>query len=342
MNDRIEGLGFQRNISRRFAMPCFTGEKQRETEHLLQLMLGQAQLLADTFKEKMMSGVSLAEFVAVINEIRANSFEYSFVTNQISEPLGVAGSIMSWKSEVNSLLLVVDVGAGTSDFSLFRIKYNPDTGESVSREISGSTRAITEAGNHLDKLLTEYILHKGAVTYDDPLYLNIRGALSLEIRHYKEALFRDHSLYVTLFGGETVVEVELEEFLQLESVQSFGNALRSCMLEILETIDPTWLRTAPFGGMGVALTGGGAELPMVQDLARDTLQVQGIELRLKQTASFPAWLEEEHHHLKDDYSRVAVSLGGAREQYIMSSGTSYTTGERYATVTLDGYYTKGN
>ncbi|MEH6649517.1 MAG: hypothetical protein V7707_05740 [Motiliproteus sp.] len=249
---------------------------------------------------------------------------------------------MSWKAKVNSLLLVIDVGAGTSDFSMFRVTFDPATEESSSREIKGSKRAILEAGNHLDKLLTEYILMKAEVTSDDPRNRRIRGALILEIRGFKEALFRQGDVVVPLLGGEKSVDVELNEFLQLEPVQRFSQALHETMIEILKTIDPAWLRSAPFNGIGIVLTGGGAELPMVQELAMGNTLVQGTQLTIKKTPRFPAWLEEEHYGLEEEYPRIAVSLGGARQQYITNFGSSDTTGERYATVTLGGYYMKGN
>jgi molecular chaperone HscA len=136
----------------------------------------------------------------------------------------------------------------------------------------------------------------------------------------------------------------LDEFLALESVQDFGATLRNTMMDILRSVDKSWLKSAPFGAIGVVLSGGGATLPMVQDLAQGVISVQGVELKLVKTKDFPEWMAEhdEYVQFEEVYPRIAVSLGGARKQVIEAAGKyQITAGDVVGHPVLGGYYTKG-
>jgi len=326
-------------------MPCLTGEKGRETVHLLQTLVGDAQILADTFKTTINSGILLNDFLVSVQELRKEPQNYSFIAEDITEPLGVAGSMISWESEVDMLLMVVDVGAGTSDFSLYRVHYDPVKGKNIALEVDGSSRGITEAGNHLDRILIELIIKKAGITSVDPMWVNVRSALELQIRDLKETLFNEQFVYVSLINGKDI-EIELDEFLQLDAVCGFGDNLKSTMVEILGSIDPSWVRwvTAnPIRKLVVALTGGGSELPMVKGLAEGEICVVGHSVPVARALPFPVWLRSNNADLEANYPRVAVSLGGARKRLIQRGGpASITAGDVTETPKLGGYYTKGD
>ncbi|SMP79575.1 hypothetical protein [Noviherbaspirillum suwonense] len=342
MNQCLDDLGYERNISRRFAMPCFDGAKSRKTAQDLKRMLFEAQILADTFATRIADGIDLAEFMKAASAAGNVEATSGFIDKAVTEPLGVAGALLSWKAAANSLVMVVDVGAGTSDFSLFRLGFNDETGRASAFEVRNSARGLTEAGNHLDNLLKSIVLKKAGIDSRHPYWINILGALQLNLRDYKEALFNDGVVSVSLFNGD-VVEVTREEFLGLQQVASFSASLRTCMKEILASVDKSFIAGAPNGRLAVALTGGGATLPMVRDLAEGEIEINGKVLKLAQAAAFPAWLVETYPELEDLYPRVAVSLGGARRRVIDHGGSvGITAGDVKAPPTLGGYYVKGS
>lgn len=341
VNHSLEEFDAPRNLNRRFAMPCLDLNKSRDTEKLLSQMLGDAQILADTFNQTLEDGIHLSDFIEAKSRVRQEKLEYPFIKDGITEPLGVAGSVISWEGNVNSLLMVVDIGAGTSDFSMYRMAYNSITGKSTALEVENSTIGITEAGNHLDKLLKQLILRKAEITTENEHFRNFSGDLELSLRDYKERLFEDGEVHARLFNDE-LVEVNLDEFMLLPQVQKFADSLIECRDKILKRIDSSFISGAPNQALGLALTGGGAGLPMVKALAHGSLRIQGNELKLVQTKEFPNWLEEEYPDLEEDYPRIAVSLGGARKRIIRNGGVaSLTAGGNQGERTLEGYYTKG-
>lgn len=341
INHCLEDSDEPRNLNRRFAMPCFGGSKARDATRVLSTMLGEAQVLADTFFSSLQDGIPLEFFMDAVNKIRSEKRSYDFIKEDITEPLGVAGAIMSWEQPVNSLVMVVDVGAGTSDFSLYRLHFDNKSGKSFALEVENSSEGVTEAGNYLDMLLKGLILREAGVDSGHPHWINIQGNLALDLRDYKERLFVDGDVVVRLFNDQ-IVNISLDQFLALPQVAKFGESLRECRDRILNRVDSSFIRGAPHGALAVALTGGGASLPMVKELARGTTTAQGTELKLVQTKAFPQWLADEFPDLEDDYPRVAVSLGGAREKIISRGGVAkITAGDIKGTPELGGYYTRG-
>ncbi len=345
VNNCLEGMGYPWNLPRRFAMPCLAGEKGRETVIRLRRCVGEAQVLADTFYSRLKEGIALEDFLAALAELRRETRNFYYVAEDVTEPLGVAGSIISWTAAVDNLMLVVDIGAGTSDLSLYRIHINPSLGQNEAMEIEGTAKGLTEAGNHLDRILIELIIKKSGITSDEPMWVNVRGALELRIRDYKESLFNDGYVVVSLLNGMEV-EIQLDEFLQLDAVANFGANLRKAMVEILEAVDPSlinWILANPARNLVVALTGGGAELPMVKKLAEESIRIGNLNVPVARALPFPKWLRQIDANLEADYPRVAVSLGGARRQLIKrGSAMKITAGDVTQTPKLGGYYTKGN
>jgi len=144
--------------------------------------------------------------------------------------------------------------------------------------------------------------------------------------------------------GQQEVIFELSEFLLVKAVKSFGESLRHTMQRILEEVDASWIDWAKGPGrhLSVALTGGGATLPMVKSLAEGSIEVRGGVVQLQPSLPFPMWLKPDHAELEDDYSRIAVSLGGARRLLIQQGEkATVTAGDVMTTPKLGGYYQKG-
>lgn len=342
----LSSLGQPRNLPRRYAMPCFEGPKAREARQYLEQYLGEAQILADTFSSRMQEGIPLEDFLSVLASLRSQLRNYPYVLGGLTEPLGVAGSLISWRRRIDMLAMVIDIGAGTSDLSLYRVLVDPERQQNEAIEIPGAARGITEAGNYLDRVLIELILLKAGITSQHPSWISQRGKLELRIRDYKETLFNDGAVVVPVFanGFEDDVVIELQEFCELNAVKQFSLSLREAMTQALEDVNPTWInwiKASPQRYLTVVLTGGGAKLPMAQELARESIKVRGEDVRVEPALSFPAWLQEQYVDLEEDYPRIAVSLGGARKNLIQLQGQASITGDVARPPVLGGYFVTG-
>lgn len=346
----VSELNVPRNFMRRFAMPCFPRANASEVELKLKRLLGEAQVLADTFKDEIHKGLLLTRFLSAVNQLRASKRSYSFIDRSITEPLGVAGSSLSWRAPVDSLSLVVDIGAGTSDFSLYRLHVvvnedgDVDLSKTIAMEVDKSARGITEAGNHLDQILKAFILNRAGITASHPKFINIYYDLERDIRNYKETLFNTGSVLIVLYNDETV-EISLQEFLSHDAVKAFESSLRKTMVDILESVDSSfidWVQINPMRRLVVILTGGGAALPMAQQLAKGTVLVNGSNIAVAAAKAFPTWLEQDYPDLEQDYPRIAVSLGGARKNLIQAGGVATITADGMGGHILERVPTRGN
>jgi len=344
----VDGAPISRNFTRRFAMPCFPRANAKIVESKLKVLLGEAQVLADTFDDEMNSGVSLKRFLDACQQLRSQPRSYPFIECSVTEPLGVAGSLLSWNSSQDSLALVVDIGAGTSDFSLYRLNVVVDEDGEITNatagEVDRTARGITEAGNHLDKLLLGRILMKAGVSSSDPNFKVITHDLERSIRDYKESLFNGGVAAVTLKNGESV-EVTLEEFLGMDTVSAFEQSLRTTLVETLESSHPDWIhwvRANASRYLTVVLTGGGATLPMAKKLTEGFVTAHGVRIPVIAAKPFPEWLSRDYPDLEDHYSRIAVSLGGARQNTITSMGVLKSTGIGIGGYQLDRFQSRVN
>ena len=319
--------GYPRNINRRFAMPCLSEVESREVQYRLRKYLGEAQILADTFFSDLREGLSLQRFMDAVKQMREQGGrEYSFIKEGITEPLGVAGTLLSYYNEKphHMVVMVIDVGAGTSDFSMYRMHVDPEREYSIAIEAKGSVGGVTEAGNHLDLVLMGLIVQTCGIDEKHTMWNTINWFLQRNISDFKETLFNEGVLYVSLPSGEEA-DLTLEQFIATPGVKRFKAALNDKMKEILENVSDDWIsligsQKIPY--LTVALTGGGATLPMVRELAKRKMTVKGKEIRVEPAKDFPSWIEDAQPELEADYPRIAVSLGGARKKLIKGLGSS--------------------
>ena len=354
-NECLPDISLPRNILRRFGMPSLAGEKSREVLGKMRMLLGEAQILADSFGESLTLGVPLRDFVETAERVRKMKLEYTFIDEAISEPIGVASSLPSWKSEIEMLALVVDIGAGTSDFGMFKAIFDSNSDEKGSAiEVANSSKSLPEAGNNLDKILTELILKEANVTAEHPHWINIRGALELSIREYKETLFNEGSVVVSLLY-ENDVEIHRQDFLALNAVKMFEQSIRETVQNILEGIDSSWIdwigslpesksdgAPKPPRKLLLVLTGGGARLQFIENLLEEPIHVRGKFIEVVRASKTPMWLAKEYPELEEDYPRIAVSLGGARRILFNNKGFASSTASDSGPRYLGGHYQKGD
>lgn len=202
------------------------------------------------------------------------------------------------------VVVVADIGAGTSDFGAFMTGL-PD--HEVIGEIPGSSRIVRQAGDHVDMLLTKFVLDQAGIDPDDPAGRGAATRLRARQRNYKQVLFAEGE--VTIEMNDDHWTVTRDDFLENRRVKAFSELLRAEFSQTLE-IAVRCARQYSFRTsqvpIEIVLTGGGHNLPMVKDLADNP----GIDWKYapasREIAGFP-----------DDPGaaavgrQLAVAIGGA-------------------------------
>jgi hypothetical protein len=262
----------------RIARPAWEPERAAAGQQTLNSLVLRAFAIADDLGSKLSAVNGLAHDLArsalqkVMGDARFDApaaFPHVFELSgngsaSVLEATAVAaGSIRETGRRV---VVVADIGGGTSDFGAFMTGLRRSD---VLAEIEGSSRVLREAGDHLDMLLTRHILDDAGIDRDDPAGRGAATRLRRDQRANKEALFAEGQITVRL--GDDIRTVKREVFLADSRVRAFAQRLRSKFSETL-AFAVECARENPIGGrygrqtpVEVLLTGGGHSLPMVKD-----------------------------------------------------------------------------
>jgi molecular chaperone HscA len=307
----LEARGYSRYTRRRFARPCWPDARNVWAEPLLRRMLAQAQILADTFKSRWQPGIPIKEAKAVLAKVKELAAVPEYLLDQsIPEPVAAAASLMLRDEAQRELFMVIDVGAGTTDFGVFMLQNNPDKDVCLTRIVPGTIEYLPEAGNRIDDLLKFYVLDSEGIDPGSTEGKHNKTYLDSRIRLYKESLFRDGIVEVTL-ANHTRVVVEREAFLNSARVLSFAKRLSEKIEHVLGAVGDGYLDLLARTELKVVLTGGGASLPLITALAKGVIEIKGRKIMRVPTPSVPTWIEESYPQFAPQYPQMAVAIGGA-------------------------------
>ena len=299
----------------RIARPAWKRKFEQAGEALLLDLLARAFILARTIGPRYetneglsiklaISALELANQVIqpsallqeklVRTEARVDCIQRGFVP----EATAVAAAAIRPEQGQRRLFVIADIGAGTSDFGAF----NAVPGKGQRGRIGEYTKArhiVEKGGNFLDSQVVSYLIRKNGLNAELPADIGTIAALRREARRYKEDLFRDEELLGALQG-------ELHELLAQPEVKAFVQELRDRFSETLNVtcLEAVTLEQHP--PVRVLLTGGGAALPFVRDLAKmdspNFIHVIGQD-------PMPPWVEDTNW--KISFKQLAVAIGGA-------------------------------
>lgn len=224
-------------VRRRFTVPCWQSTQRGWAAELLGKSLLRAQLLADAFRDRWRKGIPVEQIAHAVQAAAAydgeltplaaiESDDVTHWSRGSLEALGAA-SARVWRDRfARDLMLVVDVGAGTTDLSLFWVVQDGESHRAF--PIVNGNSGVRQAGDTLDRLLVEALLRKAGLGVDETGERARRGLRRKGVRQMKERLFQVGSLTETLVNDEEVT-LSREEFINLmgSGVSRSGSPTRS-------------------------------------------------------------------------------------------------------------------
>jgi len=273
-------------------------------------MLARAQILADTFSGQWSGGIDVRKIRAAFDALDGVPLASYLVGEGVPEPVAAASSLVISGEPERRGFMVVDVGAGTTDFGVFVASQLEDHPPAVF-QVSGTIHGLRQAGDAVDNILRAAILQAHNVDVGSPIGQRISKRLNLDVRSFKERLFRDGKLRYRL-ADDSEGDIALDEFLKLGGMERFGTLLQAEFSHVIDRIPESWLK-GMFArqGIEVVLTGGGASLPMVEELAKGVVETRGVALQRRAARKIPDWIEEGYQAFAPEYPQLAVAIGGA-------------------------------
>ena len=307
-------------VRRRFTVPCWKPTQRRWAAELLGRSLLRAQLLADTFRDRWREGIPVEQVACAVRAAAAHDDKLTRLaaTQSDDETHWSRGSLEAlaaasarvWRDRfARDLMLVVDVGAGTTDLSLFWVVQ--DGGSHRAFPIVDGNSGIRQAGDTLDRLLVEALLRKAGLGVDETGERARRGLRRKGVRQMKERLFQVGSLTETLVN-DAEVTLSREEFIESEGVRSFEDLIADTIQRLLEGVHESWEKAAAEKGITLVLTGGGCDLPMITALKDRLWRLRERAVPFRVARRVPRSVEDQFDApFIQVYPRLAVAMGGA-------------------------------
>lgn len=346
------GTADLRYVRRRFAIPCFEhavdevtggGERARWAFEVMRDAVLRAQIVADTLGGQW-QGLSVQKVLDVLRQVRGmdvRSLDGLLSANaSIREPIAAGASRFSDEfgdggmsrakdSAVRRFLMVVDAGAGTTDFAVFQVIDRGGDSEMEYILIKPSVRMSRIAGNAIDELLRPSVLTACGIdpnsgnprSKDDFDY--IRADLTARIRDIKREMFDKGEVPIRLKPNARGT-LTRDEFVRDATYVEYGRELKAIRDEALKSVfDPAAmesyrLRCERLGKpipVHLLLTGGSAALPIIRDLADGEVVIDGARFAFRLVEDLPKWVgslpREAAAQMATVYSQAAVAIGGS-------------------------------
>jgi molecular chaperone HscA len=304
-----------RYTPRRFTIPAWSDAQRSWANAELRKLVVRAQVLADTFRGRWSEGIPVEDVKEAIRIASQHDTDLMKLLDPevvkaefgISEPMAAGSGRIRIDRSTRNLVLIIDVGAGTTDFGLFLVNYDKRTAFPVEPK----SAAIRMAGDHIDNLLVEFIISKAAGHPDrltkERINLNLRRG---GIRRDKERLFTTGRLDVTLATDQPVT-VTLEEFLASPGVREFAEHIERQLVRFLSQVDNSFEKATVLPTM--LLTGGGANIPFIQKLPTKRWRIGERDFSFKLAKQVPEAIGEYDSDFQREYHQLAVAMGGSMQ-----------------------------
>jgi len=349
LKDKVDGAtvsGSLRYVRRRFAIPCFEHaqdetvrgeERAKWAKSVMERAILRAQIVADTLTDEW-EGLTVYHARSLMLKCRRVDKERERLLYLLAESAPVREPVAAGASRFNQMviedigdfsnelvrmtLLIIDAGAGTTDFALFQTfrKHNEEIRYGL---IAPSVRMCRVAGNNIDSIIRPLALEACKVDirtrkHDEARNINI--SLDSQLRDIKHNLFEKQEANIELPHSASGI-LRLESVSQDSEYKARGRELLEVRKEIIQSIFSGQLNDLQvrLGGVPypihVLLTGGSAPLPIIRDLATGGIAIEKVSFRFSKVEKLPDWIDtlprDEAALITDRYPQCAVAIGGS-------------------------------
>ncbi len=226
---------------------------------------------------------------------------------EVLEPAAAALTVIQPDPAVNMrrLVLLVDVGAGTTDLGMFQ--FVESAGHDDRLIMCSKMRSVFCAGDHIDNALLTFLKDNAAFVDD----LELRKTED-NIRLLKQALFTSGSL---LALG---VKVDLADLTETDALKEMSRSVRQTIEEIIFENEELVLQVTKAAAhqnqfIEVVMAGGGAKLGFLTATIQQSMKLNSgaiLTFKVRQPSNN---LQIEQYEA--DITRLAVCLGGVDPDY---------------------------
>lgn len=288
------------SITRRYAAPAWRGGQSASMHAVVMRLFGEAEELRSVLGDRLLSSDGLP--VGLIGKVlpKAMTDAPPMEMGLIFEATAAAAYTSIGLENSASHLLVIDVGAGTTDITaLARID-----GRMV--ELTQARETLSQAGDFLDGVIANRVLDMNRRARSLEQQSELWASVMHQMRDIKETLFHDGQ--VRLRHEDQVIAIALRDIERDADFRAFTKTLTEIYDHALEAVREIAGKRSNVQAVAV---GGGASLPFIQDLLRREPKRGGMRVRPRPAT--PEWAHTSAFkgNLAPVFPQLAISIGGA-------------------------------
>ncbi len=301
-------------IARRYAAPAWREGDSATLHSFVVRLFGEAEALRARLGGALLSdaGVAMSEAVSALPKAMAEAQPLEM--GLIHEATAAAAYTSIGLDDSGSHLIVVDMGAGTTDFAaLARI------GEGMF-ELSEARATLNQAGDFIDRIIANRALDAASWAKTTAQKTALWGDLMRGMRDIKATLFDEGRVSIRL-GGRLVV-IAQRDIERAKDFQPFAKDLQAAYEHCVTIVRGDALVRHQTTLEAVAV-GGGASAPFIKSLIASKV---GRGPRIMPRPATPDWAfaEEFRGNLAPVFPQLAIAIGGALapESMLAAGGVS--------------------
>jgi hypothetical protein len=319
-SDRAIALGVGKHVVRRFAAPGWSNAQISASSPHFEFVVSQmnellvdAQILVDSLPaEAWRDGLDVGLARSALNELglitadrkRKSQFIQRPVLEAVAAATGVQDRLVNKRPQV----LVVDVGAGTTDIGAF--KYSITSGAARVSTYKNGLSALQMAGNRLDDALIELAWAKMGYASDSQLRSPHARKMRVRVRNFKSELFATGAVAVDLDGFGSV-SIERDEFESIAPVRYLVSRFEASVKQALNGAGVGSKNFLETNEPNVAVfTGGGGSIPALRNVFAKPLELDGGKAFFEVVDPIPEWVDDFGPDVRQTFPQLAVATGG--------------------------------
>lgn len=295
--------------------------REHDAEQTLSRLFHEAETVSAQLGSKLImpDGVDLDEARAALTEAARTTHTGRFA-GVVTEVEAVAAAYANFAQPQSDCLLVMDVGAGTTDIAGFKLSNRG--GVPVLEEIKAARQCLALAGDEVDAAVVHHMLQRSGASSAEAK-ARVWRALRLSARELKTDLFERGKCALVHEGRK--IGIGGDAVLKDDAFRDFCRALEH---ELGKSMDAA---AAAVGGklftVTVCLAGGGAHLPVIDEIVANAAKKRRTVAKAT-TERFSYGLAQHriargHTRFDKSFTQAVIALGGAIAEPLQEAANAH-------------------
>jgi hypothetical protein len=290
----------------RYTHPAWGGAEDEDRHRLISRMIDEGGYVAHVLGGEIGSDAGLRASVALETLGRAATASLSSrIEGVVYEAAAVAACRLADHAPSGRHMIVIDIGAGTTDMGGYRLR----TANTID-EIVPARRTVDVAGDSIDRVLLGSMLARARHVRGNDAQTAFWRTLAPQVRELKEALFTTGKCSVRY--GRKIVNLAAKDLVKQEDFKTALAQIRDAYAITLSNVARVSIENN-VRDIDVVFAGGGASLPFLHQMARETKPAPKLKPSIHIAPLAPKWAHADHFQgqLVPVFPQISIAAGGA-------------------------------